>query len=417
MKNLYLLLVLLGFSFASQAQVIVSGKVTRTNGDSVKGARVYIRSDSSSGQPVFTTISDTTNNSGNFSIPLSSNIPSGTVFYVSTLNCDSVNEVSNTHIFTGNSINSPLKICVTPPTNFSGYVFLGDSIKRPQPQQAVVYLIARCASNVLTYIDSVETDTNGYYQVDSFPKLAAGCELIMKARLKATAPNYKKYLPAYHESNGSYKLRWSGARDVPYTFAKGGVSIILPEAKNPFGGPSVLTGYAVDDNANILPGKVIFLTDGVDVTVNHTYTDATGYFSFDNLPFGRYKLFGDVWGKDNPDLVVNVDAEQVNIYNIIFTENNNKFEGRLATSVSGAAEFSSLQLFPNPADNMVFIKGSEKLKGNKQVVITTVTGKLVFDQAFSPGKQIQIPLHNIQPGIYLLEVETVNGRAKFKLVK
>lgn len=419
MKNIITLLTLLLLAVnISYGQAVVTGKVTRTNNDSVSGARVYVRADSSGGSPVFQTVSDTSMNSGNFAITLPSGIPLGTVFYVSTLNCDSVSEVSNTHVYTGNNINSPLQICVVPPTNFSGYVYLGDASKRPKQQEAEVYLIAKCAGNVLSYIDAIETDTNGYYKVDTFPKLATGCEVIIRAKMKSTSAEYKDYLPAYHQSNSNYRLRWSGGRDVPYSVAKGGINIILPEAINPFGGPSAIAGYAVDNNANILPGKLMLLTDMADITVDYTYTDAQGYFSFTNLPFGGYKVFGDVWGKDNPDLVVKVDADHVNEYDIIFTENTIEYKGRIATTINNMQNIvGELELYPNPATSKAIIKGAEKISGSKQLIVRDIAGKIIKSEVYEDGLKVSLSLTDVQHGIYFVELITSDGNAVLKLIK
>lgn len=419
MKHIYILFTLMMISCLAYGQVIVTGTVKRTDGSNVPGARVYIRADSSAGSPVFQTISDTTFGAGaNFNITLPSGIPNGTVFYVSTLNCDSVNEVFNTHVYTGNNVSSPLVICVSPPTNFSGYVFLQDSIKRPQPGEAEVYLIAKCAGNVLSYIDTVLTDTNGFYSVDAFPSLATGCELVMRAQLKSTSPDYMKYLPCYYVDNSSYSLRWSGARDIPFNVAQGGIDFFLPEAVNPFGGPSVITGYAVDNNANVLSDKIVFITDQVDIPVAYLYTDAKGYFSFTNLQFGSYKIFGDVWGKDNPDLSVKVHADNVNIHHVIFTENNIEFRGRIAVSALHIAKgLPEMKAYPNPVTDMLYLEGSAKIGANKQVVLKSISGAIVYTEEFAQGKQVSIPVAGLTEGIYLLEVLADGKTATYKVVK
>lgn len=418
MKQLYILLLLMLASSLSYGQAVVSGTVKRTNGDSVQGARIYIRADSSSGQPVFQTVTDTSTFNGSFAISLPSGIPNGTVFYVATLNCDSLSEVSNTHVYTGSNINSPLVICVTPVTNFSGYVFLEDSSKRPQPGEAEVHLIAKCAGNVLINIDTVLTDTNGYYSVDTFPRLASGCQLVMKAQLKTTSPDYKKYLPSYHEDNSSYRLRWTGARDIPYNVAQSGVDFFLPEAINPFGGPSLITGYAVSDQATVLPGKVIFILDNVNIPVDFAYTDAQGYFSFSNIPFGSYRLFGDVWGKDNPDLSVKVDADNVNIHHIIFTENSTEFKGRIAVStVDISAGMPEMTAFPNPATDMIYLRGSENIHLDKQVTVKDIAGRIVYAKQAAAREQISVSVKHLPGGVYLLHVQAGDAVATYKIIK
>lgn len=417
MKNILLLITLLFFAVSDMsAQVFVTGQITRTNGDTLKQVEVYIRADSSSGPPAFSSMIDTTNNTGLFDFRLPNSVPNGTVFYVSTLSCDSVSEVFNTHVFTGGNINSPLIVCVSPQTNFSGYVFLGDDTKRPPQQQAEVLLISKCAGTTLTYVDTVETDTNGYYEVSAFPVIGAGCQLIMQARLKPTATEYQKYLPAYHQTDSTYKLRWFNANDISLQRSKTGVNITLPEAINPFGGPSVISGYAVDNKGNIAADKILFITDNLDIPVAYTYTDAMGVFAFDNLQFGRYKLFGDVWGKDNPKLVVKVDADEVEVHPVIFTESGTEFAGRIATSVTNTTGiFKDVALFPNPAKSIVYVQGTEKIDTDKKVVVSNSVGTVVHSVSFLPNEQVKINVAHLPAGVYTVQLLSENGGANIKL--
>lgn len=417
MKKLYILILLLCFAAGAYGQRQVSGQVLRTNGDTVINAKVYIYPDTVNDSATFVPMMDTTNANGSFQFTLPLSVPFGAKFIISTLNCDNTNYVTNNLTYAGANINSNLIICVAPNTLFSGYVYLGSPLKRPAIKDAWVYLISKCPGDVLSYIDTVETDTNGYFQVDSFPTLATGCELIMKAVLKTSSSDYKKYLPAYHISSTTYSLRWSGGKEISQPASKNGVIILLPEAMNPHGGPSVLAGYAMDSvTQNKLPGKVLFITDMNDVTVDHTFTDASGNFSFTNLPFGTYKLFGDVWGKDNPDLVVTVDADHVSYYNIVFRENSTEFRGMIAVSVADRNALSdNLQVYPNPAQDFIYIHDKQAV--DKKVTLMNTTGAIVFSNRYNAANTITIPVQSLPRGVYILSIATDNGQATYRIVK
>lgn len=417
MKKLNLVLIFLALFVSASAQVVVSGKLTRTNGDSVLNTEVYLYSDTSVSTPIIQLMRDTTDQSGNFEFLLSNTIPGGTVFYTSALDCDNINFKVNTHIFTGNNISSPIVICVTPTDNFSGYVYLGDASKRPDKGQALVHLISKCG-NSLTPLQTITTDTNGYFEVSKYPILSTGCELIMSAELKSTSSDYKKYLPAYHKSDSNYSLRWSDARDIPLQVARGGVVLTLPEAINPFGGPSKIAGYSVYEGGSQLPGKIMFITDYVDIPVDFLYTSQIGDFAFINIPFGKYKVFGDVWGKDNPDLVVSVDADHVFIDNIIFTENATKYWGRIATSVTNtSAQLANISIYPNPVGDFIKIKGAEHISGSKTVIVTDVTGAVLVSETFAESKELSLNITQIPSGVYMLNIATKEGNAVYKIVK
>lgn len=405
---------------AVSGQRRVSGYVLRTNGDTVTNAKVICYPDTLTDTVHFATIVDSTDFKDSFVFILPPDVPVGGKFIIATLDCDSVTFVTKNLAYTGaNMSNQNLTICVTPTTTFAGYVYLGSPGKRPPVAQAMVYLISKCPGDVLTYIDSVETDTNGFFLVDDFPTLGSGCQLVMKAALKTTAGDYKKYLPAYHQVTPAYSLRWSGGKEISQPDSKNGVNILLPEAMNPHGGPSVIAGLAVDSGTNTrLPDKVIFITDMHDVPVDHTFTDHNGNFSFTNIPFGTYKLFGDVWGKDNPDLVVTVDADHVNILNIVFTENTTEFRGSIALSVARNTELqNTLSVYPIPASDIVYISGAEKIAGNKQATLTAISGAAVYSHNFSAGEDINIPVQTLPRGMYILRLATGAGTATFRVVK
>lgn len=418
MKKIFAILVLSFLFCEVDAQVIVSGRITDTNGDTAKQKVVYMYSDTSVVNPIIPLTMDTTDSTGLFSFQLSNTTPGGTVFYVSTFDCNNIVIKKNTHIFTGNNINSPFTICSSPSTKFTGYVHLGDASLRPDKGQATVYLISKCGSNALSYIDSVNTDTNGYFEVDSYPILGAGCDLIMQAKLKSTSQHLKEYFPAYHDSNNSYSLRWSNARNLPFPATQSGVIITMPKGINPHGGPSKIAGHSRNSSGNALPDKIIFITDNVDIPVDYLYSTYIGDFAFINIPFGRYKLFGDVWGKDNPELVVKVDADAVYIDNIVFTESSTEYRGRIAVSVVNATGvLSRLSVYPNPADDIIHIGGAEKILGEKQVFIRDITGKVVAQKSFEDHKEIIMPVSNLNVGLYLIQLSTSSGVATFKMTK
>lgn len=415
-----MLILLVCLATAANAQRQVTGMVLRTNGDSVQNAKVHLYADTLNDTISFAPLLDSTNANGFFQFTLPASVPVGGKFVIATLDCDSTTYITRNLSYTGaNMYGNNLIICVSPTTAFAGYVHLGSASKRPPPQEARVYLISKCPGNVLSFIDSVETDTNGYFQVDSFPTLGTGCELIMKAALKTTSSDYKKYLPAYHETANTYSLRWSGGKEISLAASKNGVIILLPEAMNPHGGPSVIAGRAIDSmTQNRLPDKVLFITDMNDVTIDHSFTDHNGNFSFTNLPFGTYKVFGDVWGKDNPDLVVTVDADHVNILNIVFTENSTEFRGAIAVSVADNSGLqSAVAVYPNPAQDIVYISGAEKIDGDKRVTLTATSGAVVYRNSYSSGEKIAVPVQPLPQGIYILQLATGQGTATYRLVK
>lgn len=422
MRNFITLILLLLIGGAVSAQTILSGQVTRTNNDTVKFQRITLRPDSSSTTPPFNQMSDSTDFTGIYNFQLPSGVPINFRMYLDMVNCDS-NVKTDTLFYTGANMNHNMVLChnVVTPVMVSGYVHLGSPSKRPVPGRARVYMIQDCSgvNGVLTYIDSVLTDTNGYYEFANYPTLSANCTLLMKARLLPASTNYDKYLPAYHLSQSSYSLRWHDGLQISKTYAGTGVNILLPEAQNPFGGPAILAGKAMlRGTTTLLPDKILMLTDMQDVTVAYQYTDGNGEFSFDNLQFGTYKIFGDVWNVSNPEFIVTVNSSNVHVKNIIFYEDNVEFRGGFPASVNsigGIAE--TLSLYPNPPQDVVYVKGMEAISGNKQITVTSIEGKLISRYEYRATDNVMIPVSELAKGVYLINIKTDVGNSVLKMLK
>ena len=239
----------------------------------------------------------------------------------------------------------------------------------------------------------------------------------MQAKLLSASTEYNNYAPAYRQSD--YSLRWSGADVIPQ-LAGAGVIIKLPELKNPTGGPSIISGVAYDSATNtVLPDKIMFITDMQDVPVSYAYTAADGSFTFGNLPFGTYKLFGDVRGKDNLDLVITVDADHIWAKDVIFLETSTEYKGwRRTTTVSEAANtLSGMYIYPNPVQDILSVKNAEHMAGDKHVTLLNTSGAVVFTKQFEGGAAINIPVGSLPHGLYMLHLQTDIGKIVMKLIK
>lgn len=417
MKNLILFIIFSALSFAGYSQIMVSGKLRTVYGDSVVNAEVYIYGDTASPTPKVSLVIDTTNSTGDFSFVIP-DVAIATEFYLSTKNCRTGMEI-DTLTFTGNKvINHDLKICYAA-DSFKGFVYLGNQAKRPLTQQAMVYTIRRCG-NTVEYIDSVLTEAAGLYRIGRYPELASNCQLIMYARLLPLSADYRKYLPAYYQSAKPYSLGWATARPISIKEAvDGNVNLLLPQAQNPTGGPSTVAGYALDiHNGGPATDNIMMITDMHDVPVDYVYTDNAGRFSFTNLPFGTYKLFGDVWSRNNPPLIVNINADHVNEFDIIFTEDSVDYKGRIATSVKGSGSImTQLEAYPNPVSEKIMIKGAEAVTGAKILTIHSVTGAVMRTAQFSEGQQAEMVMVDLPGGVYIVRLTSTQGNAVFRVVK
>ncbi len=78
-----------------------------------------------------------------------------------------------------------------------------------------------------------------------------------------------------------------------------------------------------------------------------------------------------------------------------------------------ADEYSltNISIYPNPAKNIVYIKGCDIQK----LVMLDHSGKVVYEN-FNPLQNNKIGIYHLKAGIYLLKIETSNGLKIEKVV-
>lgn len=290
----------------------------------------------------------------------------------------------------------------------------------------MVYAIEKCgtgSNTSLHAIDSTMCDSLGYYSFKFMPQPSSGCDLLVKAALTPQDAQYANYLPSYYVTNTTSSLIWSGATAVTTTMMSNAVKIELTKGTNP-GGPGFVGGLVVQGAnkgtgvGDPLKDKIIILTDNNDNAIAYTHSDAQGKFSFNNIPYGSYKMFGDAPGKNNPALALTIDASNSPFNDVVFRENSTAFQGYITTSVVNVnGALTALNVYPNPVQNDIHVSGLEKIDGGKQVVLSNVTGAVVYSHYYNAGEEVVVPASNLTNGVYMMQLQTEAGNASFKIVK
>ncbi len=357
-----------------------------------------------------------TDASGNYSITVPGWVTNCGMWVHTSDNCAPY-MLSHGYYYTGANITSDFVLCnVVAQPNIHGMVTssnpaVGDTA-------AIVYLINQHWDNVnntriLTAIDSTTTDSLGYYY---FNTPALFDTLLVKAAEQPFSPDYANYLPTYYTSS----LNWSTATQVlPNSTA----DIQLIAGVNP-GGPAFVGGdVLVGANKSTAVGdplnhRILILTTSANVAVAYAYSDASGHFSFPSLPYGDYKLFGDVMAKTNPALTFTLNAAHPSISNIVFEEHSHIFDGHIATAVANVnGKLSGISLYPNPAVDNINVLGLETVSGAKTVTLSSMTGATVYTHTFANGEKAVVPVNALSKGVYMINVNTVEGVATFKVIK
>lgn len=213
---------------------------------------------------------------------------------------------------------------------------------RVAADSAIVYLIALDSqAGTLTAVDSTYTNPNGNY---SFANISPG-DYRIKAALQPSHPLYSSRIPTYHANS----LHWSFANVITVNGTPAVANIVLIAGNNP-GGPGFIGGLisqGANKTGDPLENVSLILTDENDVAFTHTRTDANGEYSFGSLPYGTYRVYIEVVGKDYLYQTVSITAGSSSVTNVDFEVN----EEYLTTSVDDILVDAGFGIAPNPASN------------------------------------------------------------------
>ncbi len=363
--------------------------------------------------------STVTNSSGAYSFNLPSSMTNPTYIFLSAPACGSKN--TRMVVYTGSSLTSNFILCSSFPT-LHGTVSLGSTTNNGL---ATVYLIRKeydpvVKDTTLTAIDSIVTASTGGSYSKAYAYTPYGT-LLLKAALQSSHPSYSAFLPTYYTSS----LNWSGATALGSSNFSSTTStnISMTAGTNPGGpgfiGGSVLVGANKSTGVgDPLSSRILLLTNASNgKAVGYTYSSATGQFSFSNLAYGTYYIFGDAWGKTNPQLTVTISASTPSVSNVTFEENNKTFKGHIGNLSVSSAALNGVSVYPNPVTDRLQLNGLNAISGSKTIILSDVTGSVISRQVVEQNGTAGIATGALPAGIYLLQLQTSAGNASFKIVK
>jgi len=434
MKKTFVLIAILCSAIASYAQT-VSGTVLNTAGAPMQNNPVYVITDSASGYNSSThgpgiTLSGYTDMSGNYSFSIPSTTLSGHPLVVGTAECKTLpyigSYLSNSYTYSGVNITSNFTTCL--PTSIRGTVTLG-STGMPAVGAKVLLITKKLvwvtvgSSTVtswqLSAVDSMITNSNGIYTFS--PPYTNTDSVMVKAFLLPSHSSYSSYLPTYGANAtmwSSAKCFWSNYWSNYSSYVSVTNNIALQAGINP-GGPGFVGG-AVILGANKttavgdpIPNRLIILTDGADKPVAYTYSDNNGRFSFAGVPYGSYKIFGDVGGKTSTPLSFTLNTTHPTAQFITFEEKALTFNASMPPLGVTNAVGSQCGIYPNPAKNTITITG---LTETATVTIYDMTGRTLIAQSVNADNNT-VNIASLATGNYVVKLATAQEATTMKLTK
>lgn len=273
-----------------------------------------------------------------------------------------------------------------------------------QGEGAMVYLIEE-NSGVLTAVDSVVSDSTGYYYFFN----ACPSTYYVKAALLPSHSLYAYHVPTYYVSSSL----WASATAVIVSGNTTGIDINLLTGTN-LGGPGFIGG-AVSQGANrgegdpVIGAQVILLGANGNVSA-FTTTDANGEYSFENLAYGNYSVYVEMINFDAYpfEVVVSADNEEVQDRNFVVEGGKIKPVTPLGVNALSTVSF---EMYPNPANGLVTFTGTVD-----QVEIINILGETVLVKSNNGAANMNLDITSLTSGQYIVSVKQGEQNSFAKLI-
>jgi PKD repeat protein len=279
-----------------------------------------------------------------------------------------------------------------------------------------VKLIRMDSANAMTVADIWEFGQSGSEY--SFGNVQPG-EYLLLAELAPSSVWYGQFAPTYYME----ALFWTNAMTIstsnlqnPYNFSLRHITAGLPGNGQISG--TVSQGNKVNMSGNPAAGVSVLLLNLQNQPLGYAITDSAGKFSFEGLAMGTYTVWPEVAGltttaahytlsSENPSASV---AFRLSDQAITFGINN-----QLPDYFSRVGE-----LYPNPvASGAAKLDAEVSANLSIRLLVLDPAGKILSNTPceLSKGRNIlNIPAENLRPGLYIVQLMSVNGSVSRKLM-
>ncbi len=296
-----------------------------------------------------------------------------------------------------------------------GLAFTGDHpINNPYPtgDTGIAVLYRKVGSHGLQAVDTTVFHELGYYWFSDKMEMA----YTMKIGLTPGSEHYRDYVPSYFPG----RMRWEQAEMLMLNDHMYEMNTSLMPAPGAGNGNGQISGKVVQGEYSRFTCDIDFrevpviLTDNYSNPLEWTATDANGYFVFEGLAMGSYKLYADIAGIYSiPESILLSDGFPV--VDTVFIE---MFE----SSPLGIEEFPQgpldmISLYPNPANEKLHLSIQLSAQAEIEIVIFNPLGQQVAGQKHLLSKgtnQVGIFTGNLPQSIYYVRVQAAKGKPLMK---
>lgn len=286
-------------------------------------------------------------------------------------------------------------------------VYLGTKLgNRNFADHGRIYLIVHdTAQKTLTAADSFTFNSAGVHR---FKNVTPG-KYLVKAALTKKSAYYQNYLPAYHDSS----LKWNKGTKINVSSNSTSVAapIHLIKGNNP-GGPGFISGKTSQGankkagSGKPVTGAFVMLLDMNDDPLMYTYTDKEGYFEFTNIPYGTYKVYTEIAGKETFPSIVELSEDNKSVKDIRIKVSERTIREEETSGISTSFREKGIRIYPNPSSGILNIEYNNAEAGKLDLQIFDQSGKLMNTTHLDTSKEHhKIDLGDYPNGIYFIKAK------------
>jgi len=290
------------------------------------------------------------------------------------------------------------------PLVISGYVYAG-AIPLGLGS-AFLYRISE--SDKIEYLGNCNLD-EGYFE---FIDLEPGRYFIQAIpKLEFPFPLIPFYYPIY----SGIDTRWQNAEIFHTDALPREINLNLKSYNDFFDGNASLSGKISRVSGSDGLPLIVYLSNDFGEIFQFKLVDAQLQFSFENIPFGSYKVLPEKAGKTSQSFNLTLDETVTEMNNILFLETENTILPDLS-SIDEQRISKIPEVYPNPASNFLKVQFPSQIPPQifRIKILSSISKRLLVDKEISADDEID--LTDLKAGFYLLEISTDQNAFYSKLI-
>ncbi len=254
----------------------------------------------------------------------------------------------------------------------------------------------------ITHQSSVSVDYLGYYFF--FPLQSEDFYVVATPAVNSTF--FNDHIPTYYGN----AYHWEDSPTIHLANNIYNADINLIELSSYNSGTGYINGNVFmetkENNNSPAIGVLMLLLNSSSECIAKTYTNDLGYFNFDQLGDGTYKLLCEIVGKKMNPLTFILNNSNPSIDNMTLVVMEDEVVMGLNDQLPDNIEYIS-DVIPNPVISNARIDIDIREMGNVRISVFDITGKEItfFRENIYPGMNtIDIPFHELSQGVYFVKL-------------